>query len=387
MRLAKLYPMIAVRLSCSWAAILSMAAPAWAAPDDAGEAPRPPAATAPAATAPAATAPAATAPAATAPAATAPASAGVPSPAPAPAPAGPSDHDAASASFNRGLELLRKEEHAAALAEFERAYQLSPVYQVLYYIGALNVRLERWARARRAFDLYLKLGGPHLSAQRVDEVHAHLDELSQKTATLTLTLNVPGADVQVDGAPVEATAVSGLILDSGEHVVSVSKPGFKPLEQVLRAIDGENVHLVLPLARSNTDEPTPVPHRLPDETTSNPLTIPPDRVESSTPLWIPWTVTGALAAGWVTTAGLAIQARHDRNAIERPETPDARIEDARKLHMTLAVVSDILLASTLASAGVSAYLTWWPDTNAPASSGSGSVSGADGLSLGFSGRF
>jgi len=305
-----------------------------------------------------------------------------------PSPATRSDHDAASASFNRGLELLRKEAHAEALAEFERAYELSPVYQVLYYIGALNVRLERWARARRAFDLYLKLGGPHLSAQRVDEVHAHLDELSQKTATLTLTLNVPGADVQVDGAPVKATEVSGLILDSGEHVVSVSKPGFKPLEQSLRATDGENVHLVLPLARSGTDEPTPAPHRLPEQTSSsNQPRIPLDRLEESTPLWIPWTVTGALAAGWATTAGLAIKARHDRNAIERPETPDARIEDARKLHMTLAVISDILLASTLASAGVSAYLTWWPDTSAPASSGSGGASGADGLSLGFSGRF
>jgi hypothetical protein len=349
--------MIAMRLSCRyWAAILSMAAPAWAAPDP-GEASRP----------------------------AAPPSAAAPAPATPPSTAAPSDHDAASASFNRGLELLRKEEHAEALTEFERAYELSPVYQVLYYIGALNVRLERWARARRAFDLYLKLGGPHLSAQRVDEVHAHLDELSQKTATLTLTLNVPGADVQVDGAPVKATEVSGLILDSGEHVVSVSKPGFKPLEQSLRATDGENVHLVLPLAPSGTDEPTPAPHRLPEETrSSNQPPLQPDRVEESTPLWIPWTVTGALAAGWVTTAGLAIKARHDRNAIERPETPDARIEDARRLHMTLAVISDILLASTLASAGVSAYLTWWPETSAPASSGSG---GTDGLSLGLSGRF
>lgn len=366
--------MIPARLSCRcWAAILSMAVPAWAAPDPA--APSAPSAAAPSPSAPSPSAPSAAAPPPSA-----------PSPA-APSAPTPGAHDAASAAFNRGLELLRQDAYAAALAEFERAYELAPVYQVLYYIGALNVRLERWAKARRAFDLYLKLGGPHLARARVDEVHAHLDELSRKTATLTLTLNVPGAEVQVDGAPVEATAVSGLILDSGEHVVSVSKPGFKPLEQSLRATDGENVHLVLPLARTNTDEPAPPPHRLPEENASaNLRAIPPDRIEARTPLWVPWTVTGALAAGWVTTAGLAIKARHDRNAIERPETPNARIEDARQLHMTLAVVSDILLASTLASAGVSAYLTWWSDAGPSEPSRSGGAS-SDGLSLGISGRF
>jgi hypothetical protein len=207
---------------------------------------------------------------------------------------------------------------------------------------------------------------------------------------------VPGASVRVDGSPVHATDVSGLVVDPGEHVVYVTKPGFEPLEQVLRATDGENVHLVLPLAPINAGGSAPRPHQLSVESRSTASMLPGDRaadraadeVTERTPLWVPWLVTGALASGWLTTAGLSIKARHDRDRIERPEISDERIEDARRLHMTLAVVSDILLVSTLASAGVSAYLTWWPEPDAP-TRGSGARAGsvADGLSLGVSGRF
>ena len=287
----------------------------------------------------------------------------------------------ASAAFQRGLELQRDQDYAGAIVEFERAYDLSPAYQVLYYIGAMNVRLARWARARRAFEMYLELGAGQLSPERVSEVRVHLDALSKKTVTLTLMLNVPGADVHIDGEPVAPTAIAGLVLDPGEHVVRASKPGFKPLEQVLRANDGENLRVVLPLARVGSEAPGSAAPRV---SVDEPLSSAPDRADEGVPLWIPWTLTGVLAAGWLTTAGLAIKARHDRDIIEQPGTPDHRIDDARQLHMTLAIVSDVLLVSTLASAGVSAYLTWWPESPPP---GSGSRPAADGLRFGVSGHF
>ena len=294
---------------------------------------------------------------------------------------------AADAAFRRGHLLLDQGAHVEALAAFERAYELSPAYQVLYNIGGVNVVLGRWANARRAYDQYLALGGGAIAPERRAEVQQLLEELSRKTATLTVLLNVP-AVVHVDGAVFESTEVTGLVLEPGEHVVRVTKPGFVPLERVVRATDGAHVHLVLPLARV-TDEP-PLPAQSPFATVQPPrLELSANGAADERPsLWIPWTVTGALAAGWITTAGLAIKARHDRDIIERPETSPERIDDARRLHKTLAVVSDVLLVSTLASAGVSAYLTWWPRSDPTASPGSGGPSGtADGLDIGVSGRF
>jgi len=113
--------------------------------------------------------------------------------------------------------------------------------------------------------------------------------------------------------------------------------------------------------------------------------------QAAVPLLAGKTLTGVLAAGWMTTAGLAIKARHDRNIIERPGTPPQQIDDAQRLHRTLAIVSDVLLASTLVSGGVSAYLTWWPRSGPSASNGAGGSSSApafgDAWTVGVFGQF
>jgi hypothetical protein len=294
---------------------------------------------------------------------------------------------AADAAFRRGNELADRNELEGALLEFESAYALSPAYQVLYNIGVVSYRLDRWASARRAFEQYRQLGGPQLSPERLSQVSGLIAELSGRTATLRLLLNVTGAEVHIDGKAVKSNEMTGLILDPGEHVVRVSKPGFKPLEQVLRATHGESVQVVLPLAPLHADAA-----RLPPE---SPFAGAPEaRVETlpiedgGVTLWVPWTITGVLAAGWMTTAGLAIKARHDRDIIERPGTPAPQIDDARRLHQTLAIVSDVLLASTLVSAGVSAYVTWWPRPDPNVSGGSpGLRVAADGLTLEVVGQF
>jgi len=297
---------------------------------------------------------------------------------------------AAGAAFKRGKALRSDGDLRGALREFERAYELSPAYQVLYFIGAVNVELEQWARARQAFELFLQLGGDQLSPENVAEVRVDLEELNKHTVTLTLTLNVAGAEVQVDGTTLTSTTISGLILETGEHVVRVSKPGFQPLEQLVKANEGENLHLVLPLAplASETESGPGIALPTPGAGSQSVAGAPVTRDQAGTP-WLPWAVTGALGAGWATTAVLAVKARHDRDALERPSSSDERIESARRLHITLAVVSDVLLATTLASAGVSAYVTWWSDP-APASAGptaSQSSLSPRGFSLGFTGRF
>lgn len=277
---------------------------------------------------------------------------------------GESSRQSARDAYERGIELVKQGQLVEALAEFERAYERSPEHAVLYNIGAVSLELEQWARARRAFELYLKLGAGKLSEERVTEVQEYLNETSRHTATLTLIVNVPGPDVLVNGSKVEPTTMSGLILESGQHVVRVSKDGFQPVERVVSAASGENVELVMPLTPlAPSAEPGTAGARPAARSAPGARLEPVDAAAAGggTPLWVPWALTGALAAGWLTTAALAVKARHDRDLIEQPSTSAARIDSARRLHLTLAIVSDVLLASTLASAGVSAYLTWWSE--------------------------
>src|SRR5262249_22960236 len=143
--------------------------------------------------------------------------------------------EAAAVAYEQAVALRKAGKHAEALAAFEEAYRREPFYKVLYDIGAEHANLGHWGAARRALGLYLELGDGELSPQRVAEVHVHLDALAKRTATLTLTLNVAEADVKIDGEKPQETSISGLILDAGTHVVRVSKPGFRPVEEQVTA--------------------------------------------------------------------------------------------------------------------------------------------------------
>jgi tetratricopeptide (TPR) repeat protein len=306
----------------------------------------------------------------------------------------------ASDSFDRALGLEEKGDLAAALLEYERAFRLLPNYDVLYNIGSVNLELQRLAPARRAFEQYLKLGGPSIPSDRAAAVRHTVGQLKQRTATLSLALNVAPSEVSIDSMPLEALDFSGVVLDAGEHVIRVQKPGFVPLEKSVSLAHGDRLQLIvqlLPLHSAGVRsqlEGAPFPDPL--STVQEPFRpLPPEPPR----LWVPWTITGVLAAGWATTAALAIQAQADRQIIEQRNATDDRIRDARRLHVTLAVVSDVLLVSTLAAAGVSSYLTWWPSVSAPepraigggppaARTGGADQRGSPGVwSAGLSGRF
>ena len=106
-------------------------------------------------------------PEAPAPAAAAAPSAQAPTAAPsAQAPAPPSAEvlKEAGERYARGLSLYGDGEFLLALVEFERAYQLSNNYKVLYNIGQVRIQLGRYAKAKEALEEYLKIGGSSLSA-------------------------------------------------------------------------------------------------------------------------------------------------------------------------------------------------------------------------------
>src|SRR6187549_4072881 len=56
--------------------------------------------------------------------------------------------------YARGLALYGDGEFLLALVEFERAYQLSNNYKVLYNIGQVRIQLGRYAKAKEALEDY-----------------------------------------------------------------------------------------------------------------------------------------------------------------------------------------------------------------------------------------
>jgi len=77
--------------------------------------------------------------------------------------------------------------------------------------------------------------------------------------------------------------------------------------------------------------------------------------------WIAWGVTGALAAGTLTTGIIALGAHSDQTELkESMGASRAELDDADSKVQTWALVTDVLAAATVVSAGVSLYLTLKP---------------------------
>lgn len=141
----------------------------------------------------------------------------------------------ANEHFERGIALFNEGRFDAALAEFQRAYEVSPAYPVLYNVGRVWAELGRPVEAARAFESYLREGGEAIAAGRRLEVEALLSRELARIGRVGVEANVPGSIVSIDGIDVATTPLAAPIeVGAGRHTIGVRAPGY---EGVTRALD------------------------------------------------------------------------------------------------------------------------------------------------------
>jgi hypothetical protein len=270
---------------------------------------------------------------------------------PPPAPAEAADPAAEEARMHhrRGLELYDEGDLRLALVELERAYAIGKSYKVLFNIGQVELQLTHYAKARLALERYLVEGGSAITEKRRAEVEADLATLRTRTATLTLRVNVEGAEVVIDETAMGRAPLTAVIVNAGALRIQVTKPGFASRTRELTLAGGDAQTVDVELTESKPDIVV-------TQTTSG---LPGPAVAS-------WIVTGLLAAGTVGTgiAALAASSTYDSKRQTpisgSPEDARADLERQRSLVRGLALTTDLLGAATLVGAGVSLYFTLRP---------------------------
>ena len=271
--------------------------------------------------------------------------------APAAVSAQPAPVDEARQSFERGLAHFDRGEHRAALRELERAYELAPSYRIFYNIGQVNVALGDSAAALTAFQRYLREGAARVPAARREQVEREIARLSQRAAALVVDVDVDEATIAVDGRSLGQSPLPGRVwLNPGSHRVTASARG-ETREQSIDLSAGDDRVLRFELEKPEA------PALAPAE--AAPESPPANREESSAGVpWVAWGITGALAVGAGVTGGLALSARSTEQDLKDQEgVSKSSLEDARSDVARWALVSDVFLAATVVSAGVSLYLT------------------------------
>lgn len=252
--------------------------------------------------------------------------------------------------FARGTQLYDEGEYRLALIEFERAYTLIPSYRILYNIGQVQQQLSQFAKALASLERYLAEGEGKIPDDRRAAVERDIQVLRTRVAKLTIHADAK-AEVNVDGVTL-SLPIEERLVDAGEHRITVSKRGYRSESRVLVLASGDSA-----VARfSLVQEQAPI---------ARPIATP-----SSTPAWVAWTTTGALAAGSAVFGALALQSKSDLDGLRtRLGTTEQARQDVASEMSVRSTVADALGVGALVAAGVALYFTIKPPMRAPARTG------------------
>jgi hypothetical protein len=133
--------------------------------------------------------------------------------------------------YDRAVELVDDGQLAEAIVEFQRSYDLTKHYSVLYNIGQVYVSLAKPVEAIAAYEGYLVGGGKNIPAARRAEVEKEIARQKARIATLVFRILPDGATVRVDGNDIGKTPLAQpLSVSIGEHVVAAVADGHQSAE-------------------------------------------------------------------------------------------------------------------------------------------------------------
>jgi len=284
-------------------------------------------------------------------------------------------------AHKRAVKQFDAGDYAASLSSFQKAYDLSPTFHILYNIGRASRRTGDYIRASEAFESYLKDGGGELKEERRVDVKKKLEELKALIGSLEITVNIDGAKVFVDDAVVGESPLSSPVrVNAGPHRVKVVIDGAVPVVREVDVTSGPPIAVELELELGPKDDVPPP--------TSNASTGLPG---SSWPSGIAvglWVATAAFAVGAGVTGTIAIVSSNDLETMRYAgpnlqPSPDSDIRGTSDRVDTMAQVTDWLIAGAVVT-GVSAiYLTIAGATETEAgASGSTPPSGSTSIGVG-----
>jgi PEGA domain len=162
--------------------------------------------------------------------------------------------------YDRALELADEGQLEGAIVEFQRSYDLTHHFAVLYNMGQVFVSLARPVEAVDAYERYLANGGKKIPAARRAEVEQEIARQNARIATLEIRGLPEGAVARLDGkeigkAPIAAPVRVGV----GTHAIAASAEGYDPAE-IEVTVAGEDRRVVeLALAKHVVETPPPRP--------------------------------------------------------------------------------------------------------------------------------
>ena len=259
--------------------------------------------------------------------------------------------------FQRGVELYHEGSDAAALAEFNKAYQLAPNYKILFNIAEVQVERHDYVAALRLFQKYLEQGGDAVAPERRDRIEQQIKALRNRVGELSITTNVSGAELVVDGVSAgELRDGLPVLVNAGLRQLQLRKPGYAASVRTVSVAGGERVRLEWELKREAAASSAAPSSPAAAHVASAPRLSVSDESASRLPMWVSLASTGVFAGAAVTLGILTSRSNDDLDRkLEKLPEDRAATADARADLKRNALLTDAFMAAAAVAGGLSVY--------------------------------
>jgi hypothetical protein len=343
----------------------------------------------------------------------------------------------ARAHFEAGIALMRVQNWEGAQLEFERSMETYPTPSALFNIGMCQKAQFLYVEAMETFERYLATYANEADPAELTELRSMVDELERLLGQITVTVNVTGATVSLDGEDIGTAPLAEPIrVVAGQYAITARLDGYHAAERAVTVTSGDEVDVALDLrevervgrlrveanvsaARVWVDgaEAGMVPYEGMLAEGNHEVRVSADGYVSQVqtvaiatgderivtvslaepagtdPLWF-WSMVGLTGAATLATVGLgaAVIVKDDEYQGARPPT-DAQYDEGRSLMIATDVCLGVAVASAIAGT-VLAFTTNWGEAEtaeapaeAPVDVAPAVAPAAEGVGLLLLGRF
>jgi hypothetical protein len=221
-----------------------------------------------------------------------------PPPAP-PVPAAPTPEALADAKrfYDEGVKAADASQWETAREQFLSSWRIRQHWKIAANLGRAEMKLNRYRDAAEHLTFFLREAPPEVPAEDRKATQQMLDKAKAKVGALTIRVNLPGAEVVVDGQVVGNAPLPGpVFVDPGQVFVEARLEGFARSRVGKVAVAGKEEMVSLQLAKlalGEKDEAAVVgasgPLAAPGDTAATP-----GRTRASLPVIVGGYVVGAV---------------------------------------------------------------------------------------------
>lgn len=270
--------------------------------------------------------------------------------------------DKARANFHLGVQLYNEGSFEAALAEFRKAYQISPNYRLLYNIAQTYFDLHDYVSSFKTLKQYVREGGNEIAAERRAQVADLNQKLEDRIAYLDIDCNMEGADIRVDDLSIGVSPLPSVVLvNAGPRRISAVKPGYPVASTLITVVGRDKTKVVLDIVAPDKAQAGEGGRGLEGEGGEGAAAGMVRGRAAKSPPRIALITTAALAGGCAIATSvfgvLALNAKNDFDSqVNQIPNTKANIDNARTRMKNDAYLADAFGAATLVSGGVALYL-------------------------------